>query len=299
MLPERPYLRGNSPAGKSSVVLWLVSILLGGFLIQLALGNAGRGTPDAIEASLGLRADDLGSGIAWRFVTFGWVHSSANLLHLAGVIVGLVFTGRTLLPLLSPVRFALLFGTANLIGGLVWLGMRHDTGEILVGSTAGVFGLLALVASIDPIREYRVLVFFAFPVTIRPRQLLTSLLAVDLAAIVIVDLLGRELPFAFAAPAHAAGALVGWSYYRFAHDRGSTAREIPAEERLPEAALVPTGPMQAADTRRAPARPVSAAELRARVDVVLDKINAHGIASLTPAERRLLDEARNRLGHLR
>ncbi len=37
--------------------------------------------------------------------------------------------------------------------------------------------------------------------------------------------------------------------------------------------------------------------LRAEVDRILDKINLHGFGSLTPAEKRVLDDARQHLNH--
>ena len=36
-------------------------------------------------------------------------------------------------------------------------------------------------------------------------------------------------------------------------------------------------------------------DIRAEVDRILDKINSHGLASLTPVERRLLDDAKDNI----
>ncbi len=299
MLSERPYLRGNSSPGNSATVTWLLAILVGCYLIQVALPVGNTTPPTAAVEALGLSADDFAPTDSWRLATFWLLHSPTNLLHLLVVASGVAFAGRSLLHHISPARLIMLFVGANSVGALAWLAMRQGTGEILVGSSAGAFGLLALFASIYPAREFRILLLFAFPVTLRPKQLLALLLSVDLATVLIVDVLGRELPFAYAAPSHLAGALVGWCYYHFWLERRSTAGEAPTALGSPEAVLVRTEPTLAAIGRSPLPGPTPTEDLRARVDTILDKISSQGIASLTPSERRLLDEARTRWGQPR
>lgn len=299
MLSERRYLRGNPPPGESTVVTWLVSILVGAYAVQLSLGSGWLPRSVFSPEYLGIAADRFDVASGWKLAVFWLLHSPANLLHLAVVVAAVLFVGRPLLQHIPAARLVGLFVVANTAGALVWFACRQGSGEILVGSSAGALALLTLFASIYPDREYRLLLFFAFPATFRPRQLAAAVLAVDLAAVLIVDVLGRALPFDLAAPGHLAGALAGWAYYQFVYERRSAPREIPAPELEPEAAMAPKSPALAESAGRKPARTVPADDFRARVDGVLDKISSQGMASLTPAERRLLDEARSRLGHPR
>jgi hypothetical protein len=99
----------------------------------------------------------------------------------------------------------------------------------------------------------------------------------------------RPLPeFAIAHSAHLGGMAAGWVYFRFVHDarwrRGGRASHDLTHE-------LATADDDADDSpEAAPAR-----DLRAEVDRILDKINSHGFGSLTPQEKRVLDEAKDSL----
>ena len=296
MLSDRPYQRGMSSPGSAAVAGWLGCALIAGFVCQIAIEYLGKAGAGAAAATLGLAGDGFNVAAGWKLATFGFLHSTGNLLHLAAVVAGVMFAGRGLQPHVSAPRMVLLFVAGNMIGAAAWLLARQGSGEVLVGSAAGAFALLALFASVYPDREYRLLVLFAFPVTLRPKQLLTALLSIDLAVVLIVDLLGRELPFRYAAPSHLGGALAGWCYYQFLHERKAAVPVTSPPMPLPEAALARPVAANAAVGAQLPDRPAPKDDLRARVDLILDKISSQGLASLTPSERRLLDEARTRLG---
>lgn len=151
----------------------------------------------------------------------------------------------------------------------------------LIGATAGVYALLALAAGVLPDRGFSVLLLFLFPVSFRLRHLAWVLLAADGLAFLLQDILGRPLPFEYAAASHLGGMAAGWIAWRILRPR-TTAGPARTEAEEPPAAGAISAP-------RTPA------ELRAEVDRVLDKINARGLGALTPDERRTLDEAKHLL----
>jgi hypothetical protein len=85
--------------------------------------------------------------------------------------------------------------------------------------------------------------------------------------------------------------LAGWVYYRFVQDSPWRHRFRPT---APSTSHVQGG-IPAAELDPPAENAVTRADLRARVDRVLDKINSHGLGSLSLEEKRLLDEAKNLL----
>ena len=80
--------------------------------------------------------------------------------------------------------------------------------------------LLVLAAGTAPERRFDLLLFFLFPVSFRLRHAAWTLLAADGLAFALNDLLGRPLPFAYAASSHLGGMAAGWIAWRL--DRKST-----------------------------------------------------------------------------
>ena len=111
------------------------------------------------------------------------------------------------------------------------------------------------------------------------QRIARALGAADGLAVALNDLLGRPLPFEYAASSHLGGMAAGWIAWRFLRARAPAPSDRPVP--VPEAAA------------GAPTR--TPAELRAEVDRVLDKINARGLGALSPDERRTLDEAKHLL----
>jgi hypothetical protein len=118
---------------------------------------------------------------------------------------------------------------------------------------------------------------------------------VDLFGLVLYEIPGSALPFdyIFANSAHLGGMLAGWVYFRYLHEArwrfraGKPDLELPRwMKRAPKAAGPSAGHTGSVGTREG---------LRAEVDRILDKINSQGFGSLTPAEKRVLDEAKDLL----
>lgn len=282
MTHQRLRLPGDFERETTAPNVWLVSALVGVFVIQFALELASGGTSGGLADGLALSTGAFREGRWWTLFTFWLVHSTANIFHVGLVIGGLVLLGRELRDQLAPKAMLSVFGLGLLGGALWWTAANWTRSGELLGATAGVYALLVLAARLSPEREVRFLLLFLFPVTLRLRHLLWGLLALDGLAFVLTDLFGQPLPFEYAASSHLGGMAAGWIAGR---------RLVsPAAAEIPEAAKAPS-PV-AAET--AP-EPRTATQLRADVDRVLDKISARGLGALTPDERRTLDEAKHLL----
>ncbi|MBL9199643.1 MAG: rhomboid family intramembrane serine protease [Opitutaceae bacterium] len=230
------------------------------------------------------------------------LHSSRFILH--GLANGLLlfFLGRELVPLLGARRFLGLLVAANLVGALAWLALHWQRpGDVHLGVTAGVCGLLVVFAAFNPQQRVDFLLFFLWPVTLKARHIVMTWLGLDLLGLFLHEIPATPLPLGLGLShsAHLGGMIAGLVYFRFVHHAGwfnpldRDVATLPAW--LPGRAEAVAAPATATAGLDAAPPATSPAELRAEVDRILDKITSEGLASLTPAERRLLDEARHNL----
>jgi hypothetical protein len=157
------------------------------------------------------------------------------------------------------------------------------TGAI-VGASGAVLGVGVAFALLWPDAE---LLVFPIPMPVKARTFILILVGLD---VVLSQLTPRD---GIAHLAHVGGAAFGYLFFRLqAFSRRSPRQPPRAVERVvmvqsgsaePEQRRTPPAPIR--PRRRADADPVAA-----EVDRVLDKISEQGIASLTAAERRFLDE---------
>ena len=294
MLSDRPLPQDDYPRLRTSVLTWLLSSIIAGFVLQLALGSAWLGGGPALLAQLQLTIPAITSGHLWTLVTHGFLHSTGNLLHVAGNLFAIYFLGRELLPLLGARRFLGLYGAAIILGGLVWTAVHLRLGGVLYGATAGVDALLILFACFFPNREISFLLFFAFPVTMRPKHLVIAVAAFDILGMVMYEVPGAPLPFnlAVANSAHLGGMAAGWLYFRFVHEAKWSFGRIGPSGGAPR-------PMKRAkvetDANTPDGPPATPENIRAEVDRILDKINSQGFGALTSAEKQSLDAAKDLL----
>ena len=293
MLSDRPYMRGDYQRETTPVTTWLVCAIAGAFVIQFTADSQLPAPWAGLGNEFSLSIAGLKVGRVWTPLTYWLLHSTSNLFHVGLVLAGILLIGREIVGALGTKRFLAVFGASILTGAVVWCAVNWQSGGELLGATAGLYGLLAVFALLYPNREINFLLFFFFPVTFRPKHLAMILLLTDLFAMVLIDILGRNLPFAYAPSAHLGGMLAGWTYYQFFHEiewrvgKGSrvatrtsartSGQHLPDVEEIPEPVV--------------PGR--SRTEIRAEVDRVLDKINSQGLGALTSEERQILDDAKD------
>jgi membrane associated rhomboid family serine protease len=218
----------------------------------------------------------------WTFLTYMFVH--AGLLHLLGNMLMLFVFGTAVENRMGSrtfILYYLLCGVGAAVFSLALSGIMNVSP--FLGASGAVLGVALAFAIYWPDAE---LVIFPIPVPIRARTL-------------VALLVGLDVFFSFLTPgdgiahlAHVGGVLFGYLYFRM---QGLSRRSPqPPPRAVERVVMVQSGSAEPEHrTPVTPARPrrrVESDPVAAEVDRVLDKISEKGIASLTPAERRFLDE---------
>ncbi len=291
-------MRGEYQQERTSALTWLISALVAGFVLQLLMGSSWVRGGSQYDDVLGLSAAGLRNGWGWSLFTHAFLHSTTFIVHGLLNVLALYFLGRELLPMLGTRRFLGLFVAATIVSGAVWSAVHwQEPAEMHIGATAAVEAMFIVFACFFPNQQTSFLLLF-FPVTIKPKQVALALVGASLIGLFCYELPRNTLPFdlTLASSAHLAGMLTGFLYYRFIHDGRWFNPQDRADVELPRwlRRMKHTPPTQELLPPEAPAL-VTREDMRAEVDRILDKINSSGLAALTPAERRVLDEARSHL----
>lgn len=295
MLSDRSYMRGATTERGTSALVWLISSLLAAFVLEVFFRGIGlRAGPD-LTGQAALTINGLQSGRLWTVLTHAWLHSTENLLHIIAVVAGLALLGRELIPSLGSKKFLIIFFTSIILGALTWSAIHWHRGGVLIGASAGVYGLLAFYALLKPGTELNFLLFFFIPISIRLKTVLYGVAGVALVASGFYEVYGATAPFPYAPSAHIGGLIAGWLCYRFGFLKLQPTASLSAYRT--------SGPDSETDhesesDHMETAEPSPAAkrqQLKIEVDRILDKINSTGLRSLTSDEKRLLDQARDNL----
>lgn len=270
------------------MLVWLLSATIAGFAIQ-ALSGAWL-KPEALERLFALSSTGWKSGYFWTLVTYPFLHR--HVLHVLALGLATFFVGRELSRELGERRLAGLTIAAVLGGGLSWLATHWGSDFDLMGASTILWCYFTVFACLQPNRELSFLVFFVVPVRLRPRYLVWALLGIAILGSLAGEILARRFPgYDIAHTAHLGAMLVGWIYFRYFHraDGPRFARSADRTERGNKNFLPPEEEVATEPVSVVAAKP----DVRAEVDRILDKINSHGFAALTPQEKRVLAEARD------
>jgi len=281
-------MRSDYSQPKTTVLVKLIVVIIVAFLLQticLRWFGAGQGFMSAFAVTI----DGLKSGKVWTLLTYSFLHSPANLMHIVGNLLGLYFIGRVLLPLMGDKRFLYFFGTAVLAGGLVWTITHWINGahNYLIGASAGVTGLFIIFACLYPNRQVTFLLFFIIPVSLKPKYMAYGLIGLDLLGFLFYEVMGAVSPFGLAHSAHLGGMMTGWLYFRYVHSEklSDSSFELPKWAKKPPPTVSPKYKVNVGNKT----------DLKAEVDRILDKINSKGFGSLTAEEKKVLDDARDNM----
>src|SRR5690349_21575506 len=173
MLSDRPYLRGDYQEEKTSALTWLLSAIIAGFVLQVLFGASWMsGAGDRLENLMGLTIPAFQDGWAWTLFTHSFLHRPGFIFHVVGNCLALYFLGRELIPILGTRRFLGLYVAATVVGGLAWTAThwRFGSGD-LIGATSAIEALFVVFACFAPNREMNFLLFFVFPITIKPKHI--------------------------------------------------------------------------------------------------------------------------------
>jgi membrane associated rhomboid family serine protease len=295
MLADRHYMRGPTMGPRRSASVILMIVITVAFALQ-QINAVYLNLP--VNQYLALSRWGISQGFIWQPLTFQFLHG--GLTHLFFNLLGIWFFGRFVEERLGPARMLRIYFTCGVLGGLLhttlaFLLPQFFGATAVVGASAGVCGLLAAFAMLEPAGE--ILVFFVLPVRAQ-HFLIASLSIAGFFTVVPSDPL-------IAHAAHLGGLLGGIAYIRWGlqmehsiADRISSQRAAPSK---PNRELVRAPASKRAFWQRPNPKTVevedmpSAEFISREVDPILDKISAHGIHSLTDRERKVLEAARAKM----
>lgn len=234
-----------------------------------------------------LTPDVFRRGFVWQLLTYQFLH--AGISHLLFNGISLWSFGNMVEYRLGRGRFFALYFLSGIAGGilqaLAGLAIPHLFGGATVGASAGIFGVVAAFALLDP--DARILLYFLIPVRAM------NLLYISIAAAVFLPFVWN--PGGVAHAAHLGGILFGIFYIRrgleWSLSFPNLFRQKSRKTTTTRATIFPVRRARPADTAELPPQEFISQE----VDPILDKISAHGIQSLTERERQILQAARNRM----
>lgn len=301
---------GRSGIGRFSMLAILIGINLAVFLLQYllpaipGLQNFGWATVENVSEPIPwgwTSRDRIGSLHLWTLVTYAFVHG--GVLHILLNLILIFFCGKALERMIGGKHLLGIYLIAAVFGGLVQI--AYGAGP-LVGASAAAYAFLIAIATLLPEQRVVMLLYFILPVRLRLKYIGYGVTAIAVIALVL-DLI---LPNTANIPgvtgighaAHLGGALVGWLYIRMKKLGGiGVTRESLQRDRERSERRKKRSPKRPQKVRTAT---VSAAEksesgggssdhlrvVESEVDEILDKMNREGVASLSKAERKRLEE---------
>lgn len=311
---DRDYMRAGPPtfgewlrgwtAFRTVLVINIAVFVVQWFFQEAWLRDILTGAP--VRPLGGVSVDTLSAGQFWTPFSYMFVHDGWG--GFLGNMLLLWFAGRRVQELFGGRNFLWIYLTAGIVGAAFEMAISayflDSTSVLIMGASASALGLLLAYAVAMPDDEIPYI----------PGNLLTLaklLMGVNvlLAGLSLVVDLPTWLTFGDVAYfAHLGGGLTGWyfalslGYGRVYAPRpglrrpvGSSLRRRPqmARARLPRRPVVEVD-MEAV-RRENPHNDPLVSLMKDEIDPILDKINDHGMGSLTDDERRALERASRRL----
>lgn len=247
--------------------------------------NGGR-----IFEPLGLSLEGVKKGFLWEFITFQFMHG--GVVHLLFNLLSLFFFGVALEELIGTRKFLWAYFGSGVAGGVLQILMTAllypaSWNEIdTVGASAGIMGIIAVYAVINP---YAAISFWGV-FTIRAWWYIV--------AAGLISLYFTIVPISSVAhAAHLGGILFGIAYAKwFMNSEWSMPKfRIRSQPKPAELVATPSGGVWKKGKQMPDEELPSGDFISKEVDPILDKISAHGIQSLTERERRILEAARAKM----
>ena len=219
----------------------------------------------------------------WRLLTFQFLH--ADLTHLLFNMIGIYFFGPHVERWMGSRPFTFYYFFCGIAGALFYTILYFVPGLFtnspidrgMVGASAGIFGILAAFYKIAP--NARILLFFFIPLKVKTAALLFFIWEV------IHVVFG--LQNAGGSAGHLGGAFLGLAFISYKPLRSmlikisSIGVNSPSSQRVKPAQVL-------RETRRSPL------DVTKEVDRILEKISKEGMQSLTPSEKKTLENARQK-----
>jgi membrane associated rhomboid family serine protease len=293
MLYDRPYMKASYKprTQRLGVLAWLLITLLVVFMMQNII-RIFFGSPSyerAIVDVFSLSSDAVAGGKVWTLLTYALLHDTSNILHILSNLLGLFFIGRMVNRIFGDRAIVEVFILSTLTGGLLALLVHMGDNAVILGASGALMGLLTLFCLARPNEEITLLLYFIFPITLKPKWILWATIAISSLGMLFHEIPGTH---AVAHSAHLGGVLGGFLYYLLV-SRGKTLRSLaPKVTFKTTTATPPPAPAKAPKVSYS-INFSNKEKLRSEVDRILDKINSNGFGSLTQEERDTLDKARD------
>jgi membrane associated rhomboid family serine protease len=282
-LSLRPYALNDLPP----VTKGLVAASFLGWVLELAFS----GPLNSYFGLVPLKV--IGFGWLWQPFTYIFIH--AGFWHFIFNAFMLWMLGRVIEPVMGSRQFLFYFLLCGAAAGFCTVLASPGSTRAVIGASGAVYGLLYAFAALYP--GQIIYMYFLFPMTARQ---FVALMA------------GLALVLSFATPnstvanfTHLSGLAAGWAYFTFLaairrgpQGTGDAQEDAPVRSQVTELWAQATSGKFRFTHRSALSRVfglfsrenAGPAELRVRVDAILEKISREGEGSLTASERRELDE---------
>jgi len=274
-IESRDYLRHESGGGNYNSFRmtsdgWAIKYLIIANIIVFVLQNT---SPTILNAFALQRDAVFPSFQIWRFVTYGFCHSTASLGHIFFNMFVLWMFGRSVEPILGSREFLVFYLIGVVISGICHVAI---SGAPVIGASGGVMAVVFLTAMHFP--RMTVLLMFILPIELRWLAVLYAL----------IDVFGVINPGGdhVAHVAHLGGAAFGVAYKYFGWNLTQK-----FDAKLKSFKLKQSARQKNLRVYSEPDSKLSKAKLDEKVDAILEKISREGESSLTDQERALLKEA--------
>jgi membrane associated rhomboid family serine protease len=260
--------------GLTRAIKWLILISVASFVVQGIVEYAGSSfwlkafglTPDLVNSRY----------FVWQFFTYLFLHG--GIWHLLFNMLALWMFGGELERSWGSREFLTFFFTAGVGAGILYwvfasgLPLLIESGsphQVLIGSSAAIYGILAAYGLMFPDRT--ILFMLIFPMKAKWFVLLMAGIEFYLS----------WTPSPIAHFAHLSGMLIGYLYVRKEWNFGRLGTYLSGWRRHRRLRLVEDSEIQLRSEQD-------------EVDRILDKINARGMSSLSRKELKILQKASSR-----
>lgn len=283
---NRDYFRNDQrrwrPGGLASGYKWLIAANVIVYVLQFVV--------PVVTPLFDLAPAEVMGGQVWRLLTYAFCHDPRSPLHILFNMLFLAWFGATLERMYGTREFVLFYLVGAIASGVAFLGLAFASGDPTpaIGASGAVMAVVVLYAIHFPRDEVYVLGLIRLQI----RYLVLIYLVFDLWP--VLGALGAgSRSDGVAHAAHLGGLAFGFLYQRFGLrlDRFGNGfkwlqstrirmRKRPESVRLYEPS--------------SPSSETLSPNLDVQVDAILEKIQAHGEASLTDRERDVLRMASQR-----
>ena len=277
----------NAPRRPLSVVAKIIILTVGVFLLQL-LTKRPQGDSLAFEW-LAIERDLVFSyGQIWRLLTYAFIHSETQLLHIGCNMLGLFFLGRIVAQTLGEREFLWVYLTSAVFSGIVQASsmaiFRSPGQDWALGASGAVCAVFILFALHYP----RMKLYFFGVLPIEARWLLFAAVAWDgLGFLGLVPSLFAGDGAKVGHAAHLGGLAFGFLYFQWNMNLSRWWDQFSGRRRevsKPRSNLRVYNPGSQPEV-----------DYSVKIDDILAKISTQGEASLTDRERRILTQASQHL----